>query len=543
MNRRNVALGFLGVTLDQQGQGPERWERWRPTIGLCAQEDLAIDRLELILQAGQGGQGGHSRFEKLFEEVKADIAAISPETEVRAHTIDFKDPWDFGEVYEALSDFAQDYSFDPDAEDYLVHMTTGTHVAQICFFLLVETRYIPARLAQTSPPTRRDRDAFGGCTLIDLDLARYDRLAARFEKQREGDLSFLKAGIKTENAHFNALMEEIEKVGLASRAPILLTGPTGAGKSQLARRIYALKKRHRQVEGPLVEVNCATLRGDQAMSALFGHKKGAFTGAVTERPGLLKSAHGGCLFLDEIGELGLDEQAMLLRGIEVGAFLPVGSDREEKSDFILIAGTNRDLRKAVTEGRFREDLLARINLWTFRLPALVERTEDIPANLDFELERLSEHLNRRITFSREARRAYQRWAVQEAIWPGNFRDLAASVERMATLAPGGRITEKTVAQEIEKHASPIRPGLHAPLDQDDAILEESLGKTEAMALDPFDRVQLAYVLSICKRAPSLSAAGRILFSESRKKKRSSNDADRLRKYLSRFGLSWRRLRE
>ena len=121
------------------------------------------------------------------------------------------------------------------------------------------------------------------------------------------------------------MIEQIERVAIASRAPLLLTGPTGAGKSQLARRIFELKKARRQVAGEFVEVNCATLRGDGAMSALFGHVTGAFTGAVEDRPGLLRTADGGVLFLDEIGELGLDEQAMLLRALEEKTFLPVGA--------------------------------------------------------------------------------------------------------------------------------------------------------------------------------------------------------------------------
>src|SRR5262249_21144841 len=116
-------------------------------------------------------------------------------------------------------------------------------------------------------------------------------------------------------------------------------GPTGAGKSQLARRIYELKVARHQIAGAFVDVNCATLRGDAAMSTLFGHRKGAFTGAVQDRPGLLRAADGGLLFLDEIGELGLDEQAMLLRAVEEKRFLPVGADKEVASDFRLIAGT------------------------------------------------------------------------------------------------------------------------------------------------------------------------------------------------------------
>src|SRR5690606_41346061 len=111
---------------------------------------------------------------------------------------------------------------------------------------------------------------------------------------------------------------------------------------------------------------------DGAAESLFGHVKGDLTGAVQSRPGLLRTAHGGVLFLDEIGELGLDEQAMLLRAVEDRTFHPLGSDRPAESDFQLFAGTNRDLQLAVEEGRFREDLLARIDLWTFRLPALAE---------------------------------------------------------------------------------------------------------------------------------------------------------------------------
>ena len=139
------------------------------------------------------------------------------------------------------------------------------------------------------------------------------------------------------------------------------------------------------------------------MSALFGHVKGAFTGAASERAGLLKSADKGVLFLDEIGELGLDEQAMCLRAIEEKRFLPVGADREIAADFQLLAGTNRDLGEDVCKGRFREDLYARLNLWTFQLPALRERKEDIEPNLDFELRRYLEREGENVTFNKEAR--------------------------------------------------------------------------------------------------------------------------------------------
>ena len=120
----------------------------------------------------------------------------------------------------------------------------------------------------------------GSCKIIDLDLSRYDLLATRFEQERQDGISFLKAGIATRNPAFNQLIERIEEVALASVAPMLLTGPTGVGKTQLAGRIFELKQRSRRVSGSFVQVNCATLRGDGAMSTLFGHEQGAFTGAV-----------------------------------------------------------------------------------------------------------------------------------------------------------------------------------------------------------------------------------------------------------------------
>lgn len=340
--QKTVAIGFVGTVLDYTGKGNQRWERWRPSVGLCQQEDLVIHRLELLHDARSRG---------LFERLRDDIAAVSPETEVRSVEIQLRDPWDFEEVYGTLHDFARGYAFDTDTEDYLIHLTTGTHVAQICWFLLAEARYLPARLVQTSPPRKKEPgNIVGSYALIDLDLSRYDKIATRFAREREDTMSQLKAGIATRNPAFNRMIEQIERVASRSKAPMLLFGPTGAGKSFLARRVYEMKKARHQLGGRFVEVNCATLRGDSAMSALFGHVKGAFTGAQTDRAGLLRSADGGLLFLDEIGELGLDEQAMLLKAIEEKRFLPFGSDREVESDFQLIAGTVRDLRQWVAEG-------------------------------------------------------------------------------------------------------------------------------------------------------------------------------------------------
>lgn len=525
-----VVIGLLGPVLDK-GKNPDRWNRWRPSVSLARQDDLKVDRIELLVQ---------SKFQGLGDIVAEDIRSVSPDTVVNLHRVTLPDPWDFASVYGSLADFAEGYSFDEENEEYLVHISTGTHVSQICMFLLTETRRIPARLIQTSPHPK-DRSDPGEYRVIDLDLSRYDRLASRFEGERREGVSFLKAGIETRDERFNALMDRIEEVALASDAPMLLTGPTGVGKTALARRVYELKNRSRKVSGRFVELNCATLRGDAAMSMLFGHKAGAFTGAVNARDGLLLHADGGLLFLDEVGELGLDEQTMLLRAIEEGTFLPLGADDPVSSRFQLLAGTNRDLGAAVREGTFREDLLARLCLWTFELPALRDRLADIEPNLEYELRRQTEVLDRKVTFNKEARERFLSFATSKsAAWRGNFRDFSAAIERMATLAPGGRIAIEAVREEIERLErswNAIEPSRSQGYED---LLGDCLGD-QATELDLFDQVQLAEVIRVCRESPTQSAAGRTLFAVSRAKRTSTNDADRLAKYLARFDLSWKKI--
>lgn len=535
MNKTSVVIGLLGTHLDMPSRkSGDRWSGWRPSVAICQQDDFVVNRFELLADR---------QYSKLAEQIVADIETVSPETSVRQHAIEFKDPWDLEEVYGALHQFAREYGFDTDREDYFVHITTGTHVAQICLFLLTESRHLPATLIQTSPPKSggsrklEAEQVRGSYQLIDLDLSRYDELAKRFGQEHEEATSILKRGIDTKDRAFNQLIDRIEQVTLATESPILLTGPTGAGKTQLAKRIYELKRGRRKIDGPFIEVNCATIRGEQAMSTLFGHTKGAFTGASAARAGLLKSADGGMLFLDEIGELGLDEQAMLLRAIEEKTFLAVGADRTSESRFQLIAGTNRDLSTAISCGSFREDLLARINLWTFELPGLANRRADIEPNIDFELQLFTKSSGQKITMSKEARALFVKFAIDPSTpWKANFRDLNAAITRMSTLAAGGRITPTIVAEEIDR----LRRGWHGTrsVSATSEALIDLLGEPRVEKIDPFDQIQLAEVIRVCRESNSLSASGRALFSVSRQSKARPNDADRLRKYLARFGLSW-----
>ena len=539
MKTKTVVISVLGTQKDAHGgAGPSRWDTWRPNIGLVQQEELPIDELHLIL---------NKEHMPLAERIKADIASVSPETKVVFDNIQLKDPWDFEEVYGKFYDYAKSPCFHKESAQYYIHISTGSHVEQICLFLLVESHHLSAKIVQTSPKeghVRHSKDSKGTCNIIDLDLSKYDKLAKRFEIERQNDLSFLKQGIDTKNVAFNKLIETIERVAVRSSAPILLTGPTGAGKSQLAEQIYLLKKQSKKVKGAFVAVNCATLGGDLAKSALFGHKKGAYSGAGADHDGFLKEADGGIVFLDEIGELPLEAQAMLLKAIEEKCFRPLGAAKDEHSDFQLICGTNRDLAVDVADKRFRADLLSRINLWSFSLPGLAERREDIEPNLAYELARFSEKSGKHISFSKEARKRFMDFALSPSnSWPGNFRDLNAMIVRMATLSDGGRITEDVVADEIARSshgANPCAAASGGAVDGKD--LATLLGSDYAARFDEFDLVQFAHVAAVCRASDTAADAAKKLFAVSRMAKKSSNDSDRLTKYLSRFGVKFKDFR-
>ena len=236
-----------------------------------------------------------------------------------------------------------------------------------------------------------------------------------------------------ESAAWQATLRLAQKAA-AQQAPVLITGETGVGKEVIAGAIHRCSAR---AAGSFVPVNCGALPHELLESELFGHRRGAFTGAVTDRAGLFEVASAGTLFLDEIGELPLASQVKLLRAMETGEYRPVGQSGLRRTDARIVAATNRDLEVEVRQGRFRQDLFYRMNVLAIRVPPLRERRADIPLLLACFLAR-SKAAHVQVAPDAMAR-------LLDYPWPGNVRELRNVVERLLLLADGGRVSAALVA--------------------------------------------------------------------------------------------------
>jgi DNA-binding NtrC family response regulator len=292
-----------------------------------------------------------------------------------------------------------------------------------------------------------------------------------------------------ESPTFRKVLQAVDSVRESS-ATILLTGESGTGKEMVARAIHAHGNRANK---PFVAVNCAAIPEGLLESEMFGHKKGAFTGAVSDRVGRFLQADKGTLFLDEVGDMPLALQAKILRALQERVIEPVGDPRERKVDVRVIAATNKNLLEAVARKEFREDLYYRLNVFPIPLPALRERVEDIPALARHFAHVLGATAGKRITgFSPEALQAMANYS-----WPGNIRELQNCVERATIVASGNTIEESDLpaylfgSRPLESSAASILsegPGI--PSDLDAALAE----------------VEKAYILAALHESNGVQAA-------------------------------------
>ncbi len=312
-----------------------------------------------------------------------------------------------------------------------------------------------------------------------------------------------------------AIRHLIERVA-SSNATVLITGESGTGKELVARALHDQSDR---CGGNFVPINCAAIPKDLLESELFGHRKGAFTGAMTDRIGRFEMAHGGTIFLDEIGDLSLDMQVKLLRVLQERTVDPVGGLKSVEVDVRVVAATHRDLEAEIEAGRFREDLYYRLNVLPLNTPALRQRTQDVPALLMHFAEYFAAKGQKPITFSNDFLEALKDYA-----WPGNVRELSNLVDRFNTLFSGQTLTLATVpssllpkglrALQAERVSTPLIDSLEivAPISNNDLhqsanaeVMNPFANPVSPLAMDMHNEVQ--DIIMLAQGLPSLPPEG------------------------------------
>ncbi len=289
-------------------------------------------------------------------------------------------------------------------------------------------------------------------------------------------------------------LHEFVRLVAPTNISVLIEGQSGTGKENVARTIHALGPRSK---GSFVAVDCGTLSKELANSELFGHVKGAFTGAMTDKVGQFESANKGTLFLDEVGNLSYEVQVKLLRAIQERIVQPIGSNREVKVDVRIITATNDDLLESVRDGHFREDLYHRLNEFKLKVPALKERSEDLPEFLNYFREAANKELGRQVTgFDSQVLELFDRYE-----WPGNLRELRNVVKRSVLLTKGDTIKVDSIPEEMLQALSEQKKQSNKPVYDLKALQEiqerEAIVKT--LQEVRFNKSKAARILNIDRK--------------------------------------------
>ena len=367
--------------------------------------------------------------QRVTEETKDAISSLHRGSEIHVLDINLDDPTNYQDIFKGLRGHLQDIveSFQP--ASFFIAVASGTPQMHACWVLLTASGEIPARILHVRPPhfVTKDRPL-----VSEIDLSSHEFPSVRFQaktipiEENEFDIDRTRIQLGIIGDH-PAMQHALEMAALLapSQAPILVFGETGTGKELFARFIHRLSGRVREV---FIAVNCAAIPEDLVESLLFGHKKGAFTGAIADQIGKFDAADKGTLFLDELGELPLSAQAKLLRVLQDGLVEPIGETKPHEVDVRIVGATNQDLRKLIRKGKFREDLFYRLNVGEVKLPPLRERRSDIPKLALHILDRLNGSLRRPKRLSSESLSR-----LQSHNWEGNVRDLENVIERSVLL--------------------------------------------------------------------------------------------------------------
>ena len=397
------------------------------------------------------------RTDKNTYATKEALEVSHKNLDIEVRDIALQDPTDYFAILKELRVNVRKICDDTPQANFFISVTSGTPQMHACWILLAACGEIPAYILNVRPSQFVSKDL---PLITEVDLTSKDFPTVRSKVTEIEILENNIPDIETAITQLgivgdHPLMRKALEMGAAlapSEAPIFLLGETGTGKELFATFVHRLSGRSRDHFVPL---NCAAIPKDLVESILFGHKRGAFTGAISEHTGKFDQADSGTLFLDEIGELPVSTQAKLLRVLEDGLVEPLGGKSPHKVNVRIIAATNKDLGRAISDGQFRQDLYYRLNVGEIRIPPLRERRSDIPKIALHILDKVNRSLRKPKRLSTAALRR-----LQNHSWPGNVRDLENVIERSARL----------LRQEV--------------LDEDDLMISEPVSYADPLAALP-----------------------------------------------------------
>ena len=367
--------------------------------------------------------------------------------------VELSSPTNYAEIYEKICDVLKSIKLPQNEVDLSFHLSPGTPAMAAIWIMLAKTRF-PATLLQSSKVTKDDGGSVFQIEKVDFRFDITNDFLPEYLQRSDTRIERLNESLPKAPPEFDKIIHKSdlmrEQIDLARRiaahnVPVLILGETGTGKELFAE---AVAKASRRKEKPFLAINCGAISKDLINSELFGHKKGAFTGADSNRKGLFQEANGGTLFLDEVGDLPLDAQVKLLRTLQEGKVTPVGENAPVKVDVRIIAATHKDLMHEVSVGNFREDLFHRLAVGILQLPPLRDRSEDLDLLIEHSLAQINTDSKDQPEWQEKIISPNAKKLLHEYHWPGNVRELHHTLVRAAIWSKQIEISESDVQRNI-----------------------------------------------------------------------------------------------